>query len=160
MVRRHHFIGNFGEEAPFYWLFERGGAILLGKFGRRLVEFFYLCHTCRPTREMSIYTQFRHFLVPHTHIFHSFSTSSLNKLLDILILKYTHGLEKPKNYDKKARYPWYDLHIVFTIMFSLILRLATLIFGFRGWQVCLCPKLCWRLAGESFYGPRSTWRGA
>ena len=41
--RRHHFIGNFGEEAPFYWLFERGGAILLGKFGRRLVEFFYLC---------------------------------------------------------------------------------------------------------------------
>ena len=40
MVRRHHFIGNFGEEAPFYWLFERGGAILLGRFGRRLVDFF------------------------------------------------------------------------------------------------------------------------
>ena len=42
-MRRQHFIGNFGEEAPFYWLFQRGGAILLGKFGRRLVEFFDLC---------------------------------------------------------------------------------------------------------------------
>ena len=40
---RHNFIGHFGEEAPFSWLFERGGAILLGKFGRRLVDFFYLC---------------------------------------------------------------------------------------------------------------------
>ena len=106
---------------------------MLGKFGRRLVEIFYLCHTCRPTREMSIYTPFRHFLVPHTHIFHIFSTSSLNKLLDILILKYAHGLKKPKNDDKKARYPWYDLHIAFTIIFSLILRLATLILGFWGW---------------------------
>ena len=38
--RRHHFTGNFGEEALFYWLFERGGTILLGKFGRRLVKFF------------------------------------------------------------------------------------------------------------------------
>ena len=37
--RRHHFIGNFGEEAPFYWLFERGGTILLGKLGRKLMEF-------------------------------------------------------------------------------------------------------------------------
>ena len=36
----HHFIGNFGEEAPFYFLFKRGGAILLGKFGRRLLVFF------------------------------------------------------------------------------------------------------------------------
>ena len=42
-MRRHHFIGNFEEEAPFYLLFERGGSILLAKFGRRLVEFFYLC---------------------------------------------------------------------------------------------------------------------
>ena len=41
--RRHHFIGNFGEEAPFYWLFERGGTILLGKLGRRLMKFCYLC---------------------------------------------------------------------------------------------------------------------
>ena len=60
-MRRHKFIGHFGEEALFYWLFERG-AILLGKFGRRLMEFY------------------------------------------------------------------------------------------------LCPKLCWRLAGVSFYGPCSTWR--
>ena len=22
----------------------------------------------------------------------------------------------------------------------------------------LCPKLCWRLAGVSFYGPYSSWR--
>ena len=62
-MRMHHFISNLGEEAPFYWQLWRGGAILLGKLGRRLVEFFYLC-----------------------------------------------------------------------------------------------PKLCWRLAGVSFYGPRSTWR--
>ena len=27
-----------GKEAPFYRLFERGGTILLGKLGRRLVE--------------------------------------------------------------------------------------------------------------------------
>ena len=27
----------------FYCLFERGGTILLGKFGKRLVECFYLC---------------------------------------------------------------------------------------------------------------------
>ena len=39
LMRRH----QFGEEAPFYCLFERGGTILLGKFGRRLVECFYLC---------------------------------------------------------------------------------------------------------------------
>ena len=24
--------------------------------------------------------------------------------------------------------------------------------------IYLCPKLCWRLAGVSFYGPCSTWR--
>ena len=30
-MKRHHFIGNFGEEAPFYWLIERGGDILFGK---------------------------------------------------------------------------------------------------------------------------------
>ena len=41
-MRRHHFIGNFGQEAPFYWLFERGGAILLNKSKRKLVDFFYL----------------------------------------------------------------------------------------------------------------------
>ena len=42
--RGHHFIGNFGEEARFYWLFQGGGTILLGKFWRRLVEvFIYLC---------------------------------------------------------------------------------------------------------------------
>ena len=42
-MRRHHFIDNFGEEAPFHLLFERGEAILLGKLGKRLVEFsFYL----------------------------------------------------------------------------------------------------------------------
>ena len=32
------FFGNFGEEAPFYWLIVTGGAISLGKFGRRLVD--------------------------------------------------------------------------------------------------------------------------
>ena len=42
-MRRHQLIGNLEEEAPFYWLFERGGTILLSKFGRRLVDFFYLC---------------------------------------------------------------------------------------------------------------------
>ena len=41
--RRPHFIGFLREEAPFYWLFERGGTILLSKSGRRLVDFFYLC---------------------------------------------------------------------------------------------------------------------
>ena len=40
--RRHHFIGSFGEEAPFYWLLQRGGTILLGKFWRMLVELFYI----------------------------------------------------------------------------------------------------------------------
>ena len=30
----------FNEEDPIRWLFEWGGVILLGKFGRRLVEFF------------------------------------------------------------------------------------------------------------------------
>ena len=94
-------------------------------------------HTCQPTRKMSIYTHFRHFLLPNTHIFHIFSTSNLNNLLDILVLKYAHGLEKPKNDDKKAKYQWYDLHIAFALIFSLILRLATLILGIWGWQVCL-----------------------
>ena len=37
---RHYFIGNFGEEAQFYGLFEKGSTILLSKFGRRLVDFF------------------------------------------------------------------------------------------------------------------------
>ena len=36
-------MGNFGEEVPFYRPFQGGGTILLGKFGRRMVEFFYLC---------------------------------------------------------------------------------------------------------------------
>ena len=58
-------------------------------------------HTCQPTREMSIYTHFRHFLLLHTHIFHIFSILNLNNLLDNLVLKYAHGLEKPKNDDKK-----------------------------------------------------------
>ena len=35
--RWHDFIGNFGEKAPFYWLFEKGGTILLGQFRRRLM---------------------------------------------------------------------------------------------------------------------------
>ena len=39
--RRRHFIGDRNEEAPFYWLFERGGTILLGKFVNRLVGYFY-----------------------------------------------------------------------------------------------------------------------
>ena len=42
-MRRHHFICNFGQEAPFYWLFEGGGTILLSSSGRRLVDFFYSC---------------------------------------------------------------------------------------------------------------------
>ena len=90
---------------------------------------------------MSIYTHFRHFLLPNTHIFHIFSTSNLNNLLDILVLKYAHGLEKPKNDDKKVKYQWYDLHIAFALIFSLILRLATLILGFWGWQVCITAQL-------------------
>ena len=43
LMRRHHFIGNLEEEPPFYWLFERGGTILLSKFWSRMAEFFYLC---------------------------------------------------------------------------------------------------------------------
>ena len=39
---RHHFIGNFEEEAPFNQLFERRGAILLGRFGRRLMEIYFI----------------------------------------------------------------------------------------------------------------------
>ena len=31
---------------------------------------------------------------------------------------------------------WYDLHIAFTLIFSLVSRLVTLILGFWGWQVC------------------------
>ena len=52
LMRRHYFIINMGAEAPleeeeeeeqsFYLLFERGGAISLVKFWRRLVEIFYL----------------------------------------------------------------------------------------------------------------------
>ena len=57
--------------------------------------------TCQPTREMSIYTHFRHFLLLHTHIFHIFSTLNLNNLLDNLVSKYAHGLAKPKNDDNK-----------------------------------------------------------
>ena len=41
--RRSHISGSFGEEAPFFGLFEWGGIILLGKFGRSLVDLFYLC---------------------------------------------------------------------------------------------------------------------
>ena len=48
------FYNHFNEEALFYWQFGRGGTpywfnfirggtILLGKFGRRLVQFFYPC---------------------------------------------------------------------------------------------------------------------
>ena len=33
---RHYFIGNFGEEAQFYGLFEKESTILLSKFGRRI----------------------------------------------------------------------------------------------------------------------------
>ena len=41
LMRRHHFNNdNSGDEAPFYWLFERGGTILLDKFRRKLMEFF------------------------------------------------------------------------------------------------------------------------
>ena len=40
--RRRHFIGDRNEEAPFYWLFERGGTILLGKFVRRLRCWIFL----------------------------------------------------------------------------------------------------------------------
>ena len=48
-------------------------------------------HTCQPTHEMSIYTHFRHFLLLHTHTFHI-----LNNLPDNLVLKYAHGLARPK----------------------------------------------------------------
>ena len=59
-MRRHHFIGNFEEEAPFYLLFERGGSILLAKFGRRLVEFFYLCpKLCWRLTGVSFYGPYR-----------------------------------------------------------------------------------------------------
>ena len=40
----HQFIGNFIEEAQFYWLFEKGGTILLGKFGRIVPEFLLLIY--------------------------------------------------------------------------------------------------------------------
>ena len=39
----HHFIGNYGEEAPFYWLFQRGGTILLVNLGGGWWSFLYLC---------------------------------------------------------------------------------------------------------------------
>ena len=47
--KKHHFIGNFGVEAPVYWLFERGGTILLDKAERRLagVSFNGPCSTWR-----------------------------------------------------------------------------------------------------------------
>ena len=77
------------------------------------------------------------FCYPTLIFFHIFSTSDLNNLLDILVLKYAHGLVKPKNDDKKVKYHSYDLHIAFTLIFSLILWLATLILGFWVWQVCL-----------------------
>ena len=38
----HELIGSFGEEVPYYWLFDGGGVISLGKFGWRLVEFFHI----------------------------------------------------------------------------------------------------------------------
>ena len=49
--RRRHFIGDRNEEAPFYWLFERGGTILLGKFVNRLVGYFYFCP--KPCRKLA-----------------------------------------------------------------------------------------------------------
>ena len=44
LERRVLFIGNLSEEVPFYWQFKRGGTILLGKFGRRFIEFFFDVH--------------------------------------------------------------------------------------------------------------------
>ena len=58
-------------------------------------------HTCQPSCKMTIYTHFRHFSLLHTHIFHIFSILNLNNMLDYLVLKYAHGLEKHKNDDKK-----------------------------------------------------------
>ena len=36
---RHHLDANKGEQASFYWLFDRGGTISAGYFQRRLVDF-------------------------------------------------------------------------------------------------------------------------
>ena len=44
LERRVLFIGNLSEEVPCYWQFKRGGTILLGKFGRRFIEFFFDVH--------------------------------------------------------------------------------------------------------------------
>ena len=43
--RRHCFIGNFSEDTPLYWLFQREGAILLSKLERRLVVFLFMSKT-------------------------------------------------------------------------------------------------------------------
>ena len=45
LERRVLFIGNLSEEVPCYWQFKRGGTILLGKFGRRFIEFFLMSIT-------------------------------------------------------------------------------------------------------------------
>ena len=37
---RYHFISNFGEETPFYWLFQRGGTIFWVNFGGGWWSFF------------------------------------------------------------------------------------------------------------------------
>ena len=40
LMWRHHFIGNFGKEAPFYWLFQRGGTVFWVNLGRGRLSFF------------------------------------------------------------------------------------------------------------------------
>ena len=40
---RYHFISKFGEETPFYWLFQRGGASFWVNFGGGWWSYFYLC---------------------------------------------------------------------------------------------------------------------
>ena len=43
-------------EAPFYKLTQKGGTILVGRFGRRLVEFFHFCpKLCRLLTGVSVY---------------------------------------------------------------------------------------------------------
>mgnify|MGYP001803605722 CR=1 FL=1 len=42
----------------------------------------------------------------------------------------------------KSEVSIHDIHIAFTLIFSFILRLVTLISGFWGWQVCIKKSLC------------------
>ena len=42
LLRVHNFVVNLKEEVPIHSQFEIGGTILLGQFGRRLVEFFLI----------------------------------------------------------------------------------------------------------------------